>query len=134
MHRLNVAPADVLTRVSEYVPEIVDYIEKIIANGFAYESNGSVYFSVSKFDGESNHHYAKLVPEAVGDESALQEGEGDLSNTSDRLAGESRGDGYRFVVDHLSIPKTKFHYNPSHMYVGCNLIEEEQRIGLTYIH
>ena len=29
MHRLNVAPADVLTRVSEYVPEIVDYIEAI---------------------------------------------------------------------------------------------------------
>lgn len=86
MHCLNVAPVDVLTRVSEYVPEIVDYIEKIIANGFAYESNGSVYFSVSKFDGESNHQYAKLVPEAVGDESALQEGEGDLSNTSDRLA------------------------------------------------
>ena len=88
MHRLNVAPADVLTRVSEYVPEIVDYIEKIIANGFAYESNGSVYFSVGKFDAEENHHYAKLVPEAVGDESALQEGEGDLSVTSDRLAGE----------------------------------------------
>ena len=30
-----VLPADVLTRVSEYVPEVVTYIEKIIDNGFA---------------------------------------------------------------------------------------------------
>ena len=87
MHRLNVAPADVLTRVSDYVPEIVAYIERVVANGFAYDSNGSVYFSVGKFDADADHHYAKLVPEAVGDESALQEGEGDLSLGSERLAG-----------------------------------------------
>ena len=30
MEALNVLPADCLTRVSEYVPEIVDYIQKII--------------------------------------------------------------------------------------------------------
>ena len=76
---LNVLPADCLTRVSEYVPEIVVYIEKIIERGYAYESNGSVYFDVGKFDSKPNHHYAKLVPEAVGDAKALAEGEGDLS-------------------------------------------------------
>ena len=41
---LNVRPPDVLTRVSEYVPEIVTFVEKIIANGAAYEVDGSVYF------------------------------------------------------------------------------------------
>ena len=41
-----------------------------------YESNGSVYFNTSKFDGSPQHSYAKLVPEAVGDQKALQEGEG----------------------------------------------------------
>ena len=46
MRRLNVVLPDCLTRVSEYVPEIVAYIEKIIENGYAYESNGSVYFDV----------------------------------------------------------------------------------------
>lgn len=41
-----------------------------------YESNGSVYFDTSKFDTSPQHSYAKLVPEAVGDQKALQEGEG----------------------------------------------------------
>lgn len=41
-----------------------------------YESNGSVYFDTAKFDSSPKHSYAKLVPEAVGDQKALQEGEG----------------------------------------------------------
>lgn len=69
---------DVLTRVSEYIPEIIEYIEKIIENGLAYESNGSVYFDVAKFDSKENHFYAKLVPEAYGDFKSLNEGEGRL--------------------------------------------------------
>merc|ERR550539_1266354 len=79
MDALNVLPADCLTRVSEYVPEVVDFIEKIIAQGYGYESNGSVYFDVHHFDSQPSHHYAKLVPEAFGDTAALAEGEGDLS-------------------------------------------------------
>lgn len=42
-------PPDVVTRISEFVPEVVKYIEKIISNGYAYESNGSVYFDVESF-------------------------------------------------------------------------------------
>uniref|UniRef100_A0A8B9LB57 Cysteine--tRNA ligase, cytoplasmic n=1 Tax=Astyanax mexicanus TaxID=7994 RepID=A0A8B9LB57_ASTMX len=81
-----VLPADVLTRVSEYVPEIVEFVKKILDNGYGYESNGSVYFDTAKFDASSGHSYAKLVPEAVGDQKALQEGEGDLSISADRLS------------------------------------------------
>lgn len=86
MTALNVLPPDILTRVSEYVPQIIAYIEKIIKNGFAYEANGSVYFDVAGFDKCDNHHYAKLVPEAYGDTSSLQEGEGDLCLSEDRLS------------------------------------------------
>ena len=39
-------------------------------------ANGSVYFNVVKFSSSSEHTYAKLVPEAVGDLAALAEGEG----------------------------------------------------------
>lgn len=85
MDSLNVLRPNVLTRVSEYVPEIVDYIQKIIDRGLAYEAGGSVYFDVAKFDSQANHHYAKLVPEAFGDEKQLQEGEGDLSVGNDRI-------------------------------------------------
>uniref|UniRef100_A0A8D0GCU1 Cysteine--tRNA ligase, cytoplasmic n=1 Tax=Sphenodon punctatus TaxID=8508 RepID=A0A8D0GCU1_SPHPU len=85
MEALNVLPADVLTRVSEYVPEIVDFVQRIVDNGYGYVSNGSVYFDTMKFDASPKHSYAKLVPEAVGDQKALQEGEGDLSISADRL-------------------------------------------------
>jgi cysteinyl-tRNA synthetase len=61
MSRLNVLPADVLTRVSEYVPEIITFIEQIIQNGFAYESNSSVYFDTIRF--HKQHAYAKLEPD-----------------------------------------------------------------------
>ena len=46
---------------------------------FRYESNGSVYFDTMKFASSTEHEYAKLVPEAVGDLDALAEGEGRLS-------------------------------------------------------
>uniref|UniRef100_A0A8C2EJJ7 Cysteine--tRNA ligase, cytoplasmic n=1 Tax=Cyprinus carpio TaxID=7962 RepID=A0A8C2EJJ7_CYPCA len=81
-----VLPPDVLTRVSEYVPEIVAFVKRIVDNGYGYESNGSVYFDTAKFDSCPAHSYAKLVPEAVGDQKALQEGEGDLSISADRLS------------------------------------------------
>lgn len=40
---LNVLPPTVLTRVSEYIPEIIAYVEKIIDNGYGYiTKDGSV--------------------------------------------------------------------------------------------
>ncbi|XP_014388583.1 PREDICTED: cysteine--tRNA ligase, cytoplasmic [Myotis brandtii] len=42
----------------------------------SYVSNGSVYFDTAKFASSEGHSYGKLVPEAVGDQQALQEGEG----------------------------------------------------------
>ncbi|KAL4097192.1 hypothetical protein QTP88_022007 [Uroleucon formosanum] len=82
MTSLNILPPDKISRVSEYIPEIIAYIETIIKNGYAYESNGSVYFDVAAFDSQPIHHYAKLVPEAYGDSKSLQDGEGDLTTSA----------------------------------------------------
>ena len=79
MDRLLIKRPDVLTRVTEYVPEIVEYCETIIKNGFAYESNGSVYFDTVKFN-SSGHDYAKLAPWAANNLKLLEEGEGELGD------------------------------------------------------
>lgn len=79
MNALNVQPPDVLTRVSEYIPQIIEFIDKIISNGFAYVSNGSVYFDTTAFS--LKHQYAKLSPQSVGDTQLNQEGEGILSSS-----------------------------------------------------
>jgi cysteinyl-tRNA synthetase len=45
MKRLNVQQPDVLTRVSDYIPEILDFVQGIIDRGYAYRtSDGSVIF------------------------------------------------------------------------------------------
>lgn len=84
MKRLNVALPDVITRVSEYVPEIVDFIEVIIKNGYAYESNGSVYFDVVKYSNDPDHTYAKLEPTSVDNKELLAEGEGILTSVDEK--------------------------------------------------
>jgi len=49
MRALNLERADVYPRVSEHVPEIIALVEDLIAAGYAYEANGSVYFDVTSF-------------------------------------------------------------------------------------
>lgn len=44
-------PTDV-TRVSDFIPDIIEYIAQIISNGFGYKSNGSVYFNLHKYQQE----------------------------------------------------------------------------------
>jgi len=60
MRTLNVAYPTYITRVTEYVPEIIEFTQKIIDNGYAYESNGSVYFSILDYIKNKKHVYSKL--------------------------------------------------------------------------
>ena len=47
--KLNILPADKFPRATEYIKEMIAMIEKLIANGYAYEINGSVFYDVTKF-------------------------------------------------------------------------------------
>ena len=82
MTRLRVKEPDTLTRVTEYVPEIVAFVERIVKNGYAYEVEGSVYFDTNKFDSSESHTYAKLEPWSKGNKELLEEGEGTHTHPS----------------------------------------------------
>lgn len=49
MDRLNVTRPDISPRASGHIPEMIEWIKTLIDAGYAYEVNGSVYFSVAKF-------------------------------------------------------------------------------------
>jgi cysteinyl-tRNA synthetase len=80
---LGIREPDVLTRVTEYVDEIVTFVARIIENEFAYESNGSVYFDTQKF--RNVHDYPKLVPHAGSGatDAEIAEGEGALAGSAE---------------------------------------------------
>ena len=46
---LGIRRADVHPRVTENIPQIIDFIEELIEKGYAYESAGDVYFDTQKF-------------------------------------------------------------------------------------
>ena len=46
---LGVRPPTVVTRVTECVPEVVEFVAQIVENGYAYASQGSVYFDTAAF-------------------------------------------------------------------------------------
>ena len=79
MEMLGVAAPNVLTRVTEYMDEIVEYIDTIVKKDLAYESNGSVYFDVDGFGKQKGMAYCKLAPEQVNNAELLAEGEGKLT-------------------------------------------------------
>ncbi len=68
MARLHVQRPDTLTRVTEYLPEIVAFVQRIIDNGFAYEGEGNVYFNSDAFKASKDHNYPKLQPGNTGDD------------------------------------------------------------------
>lgn len=58
MSRLNVLPPSIEPHASGHIIEQIEYIKKILDAGYAYESNGSIYFDVPKYN--RDHNYGKL--------------------------------------------------------------------------
>ena len=77
MEALNVLPPSIEPHASGHIIEQIEYIKKIIEAGYAYVSNGSVYFDVVKYN--KDHHYGKLSGRNIDD----------LLNTTRELDGQS---------------------------------------------
>ena len=84
MEQLNVLPPSIEPRASGHIIEQIQLVQKIIDAGFAYESNGSVYFDLEK--------YAKQFPYGQLSGRVLE----DLDSQTRELDGQ---DEKRFPLD-----------------------------------
>ncbi len=48
---LNILPADLMPKATEHIDEMIALTERLLANGLAYEVDGTIYFDVSEFPG-----------------------------------------------------------------------------------
>ena len=81
MRQLNVLPPSIEPRASGHIIEQIEAVKKILAAGYAYESNGSVYFDVEKYN--RDHHYGILSGRSLD---ATLEGTRALDGQSDKKA------------------------------------------------
>ncbi|MFW9831745.1 MAG: cysteine--tRNA ligase, partial [Candidatus Thorarchaeota archaeon] len=79
--RLGVKRASAFPKATGHVPEMVVHIQKLIEKGFAYESNGSVYFRVGKFK-----QYGKLSRQKKEDIEAAESEEVEEKEQPDDFA------------------------------------------------
>ena len=78
MRIYNALPPSIEPRATGHIVEQIEMVQRIIANGFAYEANGSVYFDVPKYN--ETHPYGKLSGRKVEDL---------LANTREGLEGQN---------------------------------------------
>jgi cysteinyl-tRNA synthetase len=68
LDKLHVLSVDRLTKVTEFVPQIISFIEQLISRGYAYAtSEGNVYFDVAKKDdyGKLSRQNIAMLHESV---------------------------------------------------------------------
>jgi len=81
MRLLNVESPSIEPRASGHIIEQIETVKKILAAGYAYESNGSVYFDVEKYN--KDHKYGILSGRSLDD---TLEGTRALDGQSDKRA------------------------------------------------
>lgn len=84
LHQLNFLPPSIEPTATGHIIEQIEIIKQIIDNGFGYETNGSVYFDVVKFNQTNN--YGKLSGRNIDDMIANTrdlDGQSDKKNPQD---------------------------------------------------
>ncbi|MFN6943365.1 MAG: cysteine--tRNA ligase [Cytophagaceae bacterium] len=65
MDKMNVLRPSIEPQASGHIPEQIRLTENILSSGYAYESNGSIYFDVEKYS--KDHKYGKLSGRVLED-------------------------------------------------------------------
>ena len=47
---LNIETPEVVCRATEHIKEMIEYVQKLVDNGYAYETSTAIYFDISKLD------------------------------------------------------------------------------------
>ena len=47
---LNIEMPEIICKATEHIPEMLEYVKKLVKNGYAYETSTAIYFDISKLD------------------------------------------------------------------------------------
>ena len=47
---LNIEMPEIICKATDHIPEMLEYVEKLMENGYAYETSTAIYFDISKLD------------------------------------------------------------------------------------
>ena len=47
---LNIETPEIICKATEHIKEMLEYVEKLVENGYAYETSTAIYFDISKLD------------------------------------------------------------------------------------
>ena len=47
---LNIEIPEIICKATDYIPEMLEYVEELVEKGYAYETSTAIYFDVSKLD------------------------------------------------------------------------------------
>ena len=50
MDKLHIDKPEIITRATDNIPQMIEYVQDIIKNGYAYETSKGIYFDISKLD------------------------------------------------------------------------------------
>ena len=84
MEAMGVLPPSIEPHATGHILEQQELVQQILDNGFAYESNGSIYFDIEKYN--EKYHYGKLsgrTLENIKDASRDLSGVGEKKNQAD---------------------------------------------------
>lgn len=50
LNRLNIDKPEIICRATDHINEMIEFVQRILDNGYAYETSTAIYFDVSKLD------------------------------------------------------------------------------------